>query len=42
MSNITAQEIKQEFMKSKMGIVGITILSILIATSIIAIIGNSS
>jgi len=38
MSNITPQEIKQEFMKSKMGIVGITILSILIIISVIAII----
>ena len=38
MSNITPHEIKQEFMKSKMGIVGITILSILIITSVIAII----
>ncbi|RMW39911.1 MAG: ABC transporter permease [Nitrosopumilus sp.] len=38
MSSITPQEIKQEFLKSKIGIVGITILGILIATSIIAII----
>ena len=38
MSNITPQEIKQEFMKSKMGIVGISILSILIIISVIAII----
>ena len=38
MSSITPQEIKQEFLKSKIGIVGISILGILIATSIIAII----
>ena len=38
MSSISPQEIKQEFLKSKMGIAGIIILSILIATSIIAII----
>ena len=38
MSSISPQEIKQEFLKSKMGIAGITILSILIVTSIIAII----
>lgn len=38
MSSITPQEIKQEFLKSKIGIVGIIILGILIATSIIAII----
>ena len=38
MSSITPQEIKQEFLKSKIGIVGITILGILIVTSIIAII----
>lgn len=38
MSSITPQEIKQEFMKSKMGIAGITILSILILTSVITII----
>ena len=38
MSSITPQEIKQEFLKSKIGIAGITILGILIATSIIAII----
>ncbi|MGH1568185.1 MAG: ABC transporter permease [Nitrosopumilus sp.] len=38
MSNITPQEIKKEFLKSKMGITGITILTILISTSIIAII----
>ena len=38
MSSISPQEIKQEFMKSKMGIAGITILSILILTSIITIV----
>ncbi len=38
MSSITPQEIKQEFLKSKIGITGITILGILIVTSIIAII----
>ncbi|MCE2505045.1 MAG: ABC transporter permease [Nitrosopumilaceae archaeon] len=38
MSSITPQEIKQEFLRSKIGIVGIIILGILIATSIIAII----
>ncbi|WP_428326785.1 ABC transporter permease [Nitrosopumilus sp.] len=38
MSSITPQEIKQEFLKSKIGIAGIIILGILIATSIIAII----
>lgn len=38
MSSITPQEIKQEFLRSKIGIVGISILGILIATSIIAII----
>jgi peptide/nickel transport system permease protein len=38
MSSITPQEIKQEFLKSKMGIAGITILAILISISIIAII----
>ncbi|NNM36545.1 MAG: ABC transporter permease [Nitrosopumilus sp.] len=38
MSGITPQEIKQEFLKSKMGIAGIVILAILVATSIIAII----
>ena len=38
MSNITPQEIKEEFLKSKMGIAGIVILIILIATSMIAII----
>ena len=34
MSSITPQDIKKEFFKSKMGIAGITILSILILTSI--------
>lgn len=38
MSNITPQEIKKEFLKSKMGITGIVILIILISTSIIAIV----
>ena len=38
MSNITPHEIKQEFMKSEMGIVGIAILSILVTISVIAII----
>ncbi len=38
MSGITPQEIKQEFLRSKMGIAGIAILTILVVTSIIAII----
>jgi len=38
MSSISPQEIKQEFLKSKMGIAGITILAILVATSIITIV----
>jgi len=38
MSSISPQEIKQEFLKSKMGIAGISILAILIATSIITMI----
>lgn len=38
MSGITPQEIKQEFLKSKMGIAGITILTVLVITSIIAMI----
>ncbi|HEY5735329.1 MAG TPA: ABC transporter permease [Nitrosopumilus sp.] len=38
MSNITPQEIKQEFLKSKMGIAGIVILLVLVSTSIVAII----
>jgi peptide/nickel transport system permease protein len=35
MSGITPQDIKKEFFKSKMGIAGVTILSILILTSLI-------
>jgi hypothetical protein len=42
MSSITAQDIKKEFFKSKMGIAGITILTILILTSLITINCNSS
>lgn len=38
MSSITPHEIKQEFLKSKMGIAGVSILAILIMISIIAII----
>ena len=38
MSNITSSEIKQEFLRSKMGIIGIVILGALISTSIISII----
>ena len=38
MSNITSSEIKQEFLKSKMGIIGMIILGVLIITSIISII----
>ena len=38
MSNITPQEIKEEFLKNKMGIAGISILIILVAISITAII----
>lgn len=38
MSNTTPQEIKQEFIKSRMGIIGISILSILVITSVITII----
>ena len=38
MSGVTPHEIKEEFMKSKMGIAGILILMILIFTSIIAMI----
>ncbi|MEK0337427.1 MAG: ABC transporter permease, partial [Nitrosopumilus sp.] len=38
MSSISPQEIKREFLKSKMGIAGIVILAILIGTSIITII----
>ena len=37
MSGITPHEIKEEFLKSKMGIAGITILSILVITSMVAI-----
>jgi len=38
MSSITPQEIKAEFLKSKIGIAGIAILSILIFTSIIVVV----
>ena len=38
MSSITPKEIKKEFFKSKMGIAGITILTILISTSLVTII----
>ena len=38
MSSITANDIKQEFLKSKIGIVGIVILTILVITSIVAMI----
>lgn len=38
MSNVTPQEIKKEFLKSKMGVAGIVILTILISISIITII----
>ncbi len=38
MSSISPQEIKQEFLKTKMGIAGITILAILVSISIITII----
>ncbi|HJJ23130.1 MAG TPA: ABC transporter permease [Nitrosopumilus sp.] len=38
MSSLSPQEIKQEFLKSKIGITGIAILAILVATSIIAIV----
>ena len=38
MSSITPREIKDEFLKSKMGIAGISILTILVATSIITLI----
>jgi len=38
MSSITTQDIKKEFFKSKMGIAGIAILTILILTSLITII----
>ena len=39
MSNITPREIKDEFMKSKMGMAGILILAVLISISVIAVIG---
>ena len=39
MSSISPQEIKQEFMKSKMGIAGIVILAVLTGTSVIAMVG---
>ncbi|MBI5859806.1 MAG: ABC transporter permease, partial [Nitrosarchaeum sp.] len=38
MSSITPQEIKEEFLKSKIGIAGISILSILIFTSIVVVV----
>ena len=38
MSNISQSEIKQEFIKSNIGITGIAILAILIITSVVAII----
>lgn len=38
MSNITPQEIKQEFIKSKMGIIGVAILATLVIISVITII----
>ena len=38
MNNVTSSEIKQEFLKSKMGLVGIIILGVLITTSIVSII----
>ena len=38
MSSISPQEIKQEFLKSKMGIAGVAILGTLILISIIAIV----
>ena len=39
MSGITPHEIKDEFLKSKMGITGISILTILVLTSIITVVG---
>ena len=39
MSGITPHEIKDEFLKSKMGITGISILIILVLTSIITVVG---
>ena len=38
MSSISPQEIKQEFLKSNSGIIGITILSTLVILSIITIV----
>ncbi len=38
MSSVTPQELKQEFLRSKIGIAGISILVILVATSIIAMV----
>ncbi|HII05599.1 MAG TPA: ABC transporter permease, partial [Nitrosopumilus sp.] len=38
MSNVTPQEIKKEFLKSRMGVAGIVILTILISISIITMI----
>ena len=38
MSNITSQDIKKEFFRSKMGIAGIIILTILILTSVVTIV----
>ena len=38
MSSVTPQEIKAEFLKSRIGIVGIIILSTLIFTSIIVVV----
>lgn len=38
MSSITPQEIRHEFARSKIGIAGITILSVLIVTSVLAVI----
>ena len=38
MSNISSSEIKEEFLRSKMGLMGITILGILIITSIVSVI----
>ena len=37
MSSVTPNEIKQEFLKSKIGIAGITILTILVVVSIVAV-----
>ncbi len=38
MSSISSQEIRQEFLKSKMGIAGIVILTALVATSVAAVV----